>query len=151
MSSASRAGALRPRDGGHILRHKTAIGDRITADAGGSKDSEGSVVGLCPGAEKSDSPAQDRCRWRRADGTRFSRSPAPRRVPYVEYDEIQAVCADCGRQFPSPESLERHRAEAHAQPEPPHKHPRRRRCSACGKEFYTLGALAAHNRRDHSG
>ncbi len=35
-------------------------------------------------------------------------------MPYVEYDEVEAVCADCGRPFRSEEALEEHRTTVHA-------------------------------------
>jgi hypothetical protein len=35
-------------------------------------------------------------------------------MPYVEYDEVQATCSDCGRSFPSDEALAAHRAASHA-------------------------------------
>jgi hypothetical protein len=34
-------------------------------------------------------------------------------MPYVEYDEVQAACSDCGRIFRSEEALEAHRKESH--------------------------------------
>ncbi|MGA8663591.1 MAG: hypothetical protein WB809_00760 [Thermoplasmata archaeon] len=34
-------------------------------------------------------------------------------MPYVEYDEVEAVCADCGRIFRSEEALALHRQESH--------------------------------------
>jgi uncharacterized C2H2 Zn-finger protein len=34
-------------------------------------------------------------------------------MPYVEYDEIEATCSDCGRLFRSEEALEAHVAEVH--------------------------------------
>ncbi|HLM91149.1 MAG TPA: hypothetical protein VK424_03755 [Thermoplasmata archaeon] len=34
-------------------------------------------------------------------------------MPYVEYDEVEAVCADCGRIFRSEEALALHRLESH--------------------------------------
>jgi hypothetical protein len=37
-----------------------------------------------------------------------------RSMPYVEYDEVEAVCAECGRIFRSEEALEAHRRESHA-------------------------------------
>jgi hypothetical protein len=39
-------------------------------------------------------------------------------VPYVEYDEVEAVCRDCGMAFRSEEALDKHRDEVH-QPVPP--------------------------------
>jgi hypothetical protein len=41
-------------------------------------------------------------------------NPMRRSMPYVEYDEVQAVCSDCGRIFPSEDALSAHRAESHA-------------------------------------
>jgi uncharacterized C2H2 Zn-finger protein len=73
-------------------------------------------------------------------------------VPYVEYDEVEAVCSDCGRIFPSEESLAAHRNEAHAglvEPEgkaPAHQIP----CSVCHKRFRSTAALAEHNRKAHT-
>jgi hypothetical protein len=44
-------------------------------------------------------------------------------MPYVEYDEVEAICSDCGRTFRSEEALEAHRLESHppavAPPSPP--------------------------------
>jgi hypothetical protein len=34
-------------------------------------------------------------------------------MPYVEYDEVQATCSDCGRTFLSEEALAAHRAQSH--------------------------------------
>lgn len=49
-------------------------------------------------------------------------------MPYVEYDEAGAVCAECGRQFPDEEALDAHRRASHAiedvtrrRPPPPRK------------------------------
>lgn len=35
-------------------------------------------------------------------------------MPYVEYDEIEAICSDCGRAFRSEEALAAHKEEAHS-------------------------------------
>lgn len=35
-------------------------------------------------------------------------------MPYVEYDEIEAICPECGRVFLSEEALELHRQDSHA-------------------------------------
>ncbi len=35
-------------------------------------------------------------------------------MPYVEYDEIEAICPKCGRVFRSEETLALHREEAHS-------------------------------------
>jgi hypothetical protein len=40
-------------------------------------------------------------------------------MPFVEYDEVEAVCADCGRLFRSEEALELHRRESHQTVAPP--------------------------------
>jgi uncharacterized C2H2 Zn-finger protein len=37
----------------------------------------------------------------------------PRGMPYVEYDEVEAVCPECGRIFRSEEALEAHQRESH--------------------------------------
>jgi hypothetical protein len=34
-------------------------------------------------------------------------------MPYVEYDEVEAICSDCGRTFRSEEALYAHREESH--------------------------------------
>jgi hypothetical protein len=36
------------------------------------------------------------------------------RMPYIEYDEVEAICADCGRIFRSEEALAIHREESHS-------------------------------------
>jgi hypothetical protein len=72
-------------------------------------------------------------------------------VPYVEYDEVEAACAECGRLFRSDEALAAHRAESHATAADPAPAQRRVACSVCRQTFGSTGALAAHNRRAHSG
>ena len=49
-------------------------------------------------------------------------------MPYVEYDEIEAICPECGRVFLSEEALELHRQDSHAgleetPPKPAPRHP----------------------------
>ncbi|MCI4366099.1 MAG: hypothetical protein L3K10_08635 [Thermoplasmata archaeon] len=39
-------------------------------------------------------------------------------MPYVEYDEVEAVCSDCGRAFRSEEALELHRQDSHQLADP---------------------------------
>jgi uncharacterized C2H2 Zn-finger protein len=34
-------------------------------------------------------------------------------MPYVEYDEVEAVCPECGRIFRSEDALEVHQRESH--------------------------------------
>ena len=74
-------------------------------------------------------------------------------MPYVEYDEVGAACAECGRLFRSADDLEEHRRESHpvaravANPKP-------RRptlpCSLCSRKFYSIAALQDHTHHDHS-
>ncbi len=73
-------------------------------------------------------------------------------MPYVEYDEVEAICPDCGRTFRSDEALEAHRREAHAEAKPDAGGAAARSpipCSICGRRFRTIAALTAHNRRAH--
>lgn len=35
-------------------------------------------------------------------------------MPYVEYDEIEAICSECGRVFRSEETLATHKEESHS-------------------------------------
>lgn len=74
-------------------------------------------------------------------------------MPYVDYDEVGAACADCGRLFRSAEDLEAHRRESHpvAQVRSTSK-PRKATlpCSLCSQKFFSIAALEDHTRRDHS-
>ncbi|HKN07496.1 MAG TPA: C2H2-type zinc finger protein [Thermoplasmata archaeon] len=74
-------------------------------------------------------------------------------MPYVEYDEVEAVCRDCGRSFRSEDALEEHRKEAHASagkaPEESAR-PRMLKCSLCREQFRTTAALQEHTRKAHS-
>jgi C2H2 type zinc finger protein/C2H2-type zinc finger protein len=74
-------------------------------------------------------------------------------MPYVEYDEVEAICRDCGRAFRSEDSLEDHRKEAHASagkaPEESAR-PRTMKCSLCRQQFHSTAALQEHTRRAHS-
>jgi uncharacterized C2H2 Zn-finger protein len=72
-------------------------------------------------------------------------------MPYVEYDEVQAICSDCGRVFRSEEDLADHRSEAHGgkeNPTPPP--PAVVRCSLCRRAFRSTAALQAHNAKSHT-
>jgi uncharacterized C2H2 Zn-finger protein len=73
-------------------------------------------------------------------------------MPYVEYDEVQAVCSDCGRIFPTDEALAAHRTEAHSGLEPPGgaSKPKQIECSVCQKRFRSTAALTDHNRKAHT-
>lgn len=74
-------------------------------------------------------------------------------MPYVDYDEVEAACAECGRLFRSPEDLEEHRRESHA-PTRSTASPKQRKptlaCSICSRKFYSIGALQDHTHHDHS-
>ncbi len=72
-------------------------------------------------------------------------------MPYVEYDEVEAICADCGRVFRSEEALAAHRAEAHAAQEGEPAPTAFVRCSLCQKRFRSATALREHNARSHTG
>jgi len=74
-------------------------------------------------------------------------------VPYVEYDETEAVCPQCGSTFRSPEVLETHVRESHGGPggesaAPP---PKEVRCSVCKTRLPSVAALQRHNREAHVG
>jgi C2H2-type zinc finger protein len=75
------------------------------------------------------------------------------RMPYVEYDEVGAACAECGRLFRSGDDLEAHRRESHGpDPKPAVTKPRHPTiaCSMCERKFYSIAALQDHTRHDHS-
>ena len=72
-------------------------------------------------------------------------------MPYVEYDENEAVCPQCGSAFRSVEVLEAHLRESHATPgrgASPER-PKAVRCSVCGARFGSVTALGRHNREAH--
>jgi Zinc finger, C2H2 type/C2H2-type zinc finger len=74
-------------------------------------------------------------------------------MPYVDYDEVGAACAECGRLFRSSEDLDAHRRESHptARLSAPAK-PKSATlpCSLCSRKFYSIAALKEHTHRDHS-
>ncbi len=74
-------------------------------------------------------------------------------MPYVEYDEVEAICSDCGRAFRSEEALAEHRAEAHGGtgPTPPKAMAVTVACSVCHQKFTSTAALVRHNARAHTG
>lgn len=75
------------------------------------------------------------------------------RVPFVDYDETRAVCSDCGRNFPSEESLAEHQRDTHAPAAERHSPTRsapKVACAVCGGRFPSVAALAAHNRAAHT-
>lgn len=74
-------------------------------------------------------------------------------MPYVEYDEVEAACTECGRLFRSEEALASHREEAHApgagkaEPASPRK---AIRCTVCHQTLPSLSALQRHSRQAHT-
>ncbi len=72
-------------------------------------------------------------------------------MPYVEYDENEAVCSQCGSAFRSPEVLEVHLRESHTGPKPPTvpEGTRSVKCSVCGERLSSVSALGRHNRQAH--
>jgi len=74
-------------------------------------------------------------------------------MPYVEYDEVEAICSDCGRVFRSEEALAEHQAEAHSGQEPTERAPTRAasvKCSLCQRTFRSAAALREHNAHAHN-
>ena len=72
-------------------------------------------------------------------------------MPYVEYDENEAICPQCGSAFRSPEVLEAHLTESHGGPGGAAPPPSRKtvRCSVCGARLASITALERHNREAH--
>jgi uncharacterized C2H2 Zn-finger protein len=78
--------------------------------------------------------------------------PHPAGVPYVEYDEVEAACPECGAVFRSTEALDAHLRESHAgtgsaRGAPPK--PKAVKCSVCGAKFPSISALQRHNKSAH--
>ncbi|MCI4339093.1 MAG: C2H2-type zinc finger protein [Thermoplasmata archaeon] len=66
-------------------------------------------------------------------------------MPFVEYDEVEAICADCGRLFRSEDALAAHREESHTgRDEAPTM-----TCPTCQRKLPSVAALRAHRARDH--
>jgi uncharacterized C2H2 Zn-finger protein len=74
-------------------------------------------------------------------------------MPYVEYDEVEAICPDCGRIFRSEDALAAHREESHSGLEEPPRvaPPASVRCALCAREFATEASLRSHVTRTHRG
>ena len=72
-------------------------------------------------------------------------------MPYVEYDETQAVCPHCGAAFRSPEILEEHLKDSHGGPAggAAAERPKKVSCSVCGALLTSISALQRHNREAH--
>ncbi len=71
-------------------------------------------------------------------------------MPFVEYDEVEAVCSDCGRIFRSEDALAAHREDSHsgrvdaAEDDP-------LVCPECGRRWTSARAVASHRRNEHPG
>ena len=76
-------------------------------------------------------------------------------MPYVEYDEVEAICPDCGRIFRSDDALAAHRAESHAGLEdgsPAAQGPDEEvACPKCHHILASRAALEVHRREAHRG
>jgi len=69
-------------------------------------------------------------------------------MPFVEYDEVEAVCSDCGRIFRSEEALAAHRVDSHGGRVD--TAPRDRlTCPECERRFLSLTALRNHRHQAH--
>lgn len=73
-------------------------------------------------------------------------------MPYVEYDEVEAICSECGRAFRSEDALAEHRAEAHSGKETVDRagHAPMVKCSLCHQKFRSAATLREHNARAHT-
>jgi len=70
-------------------------------------------------------------------------------MPFVEYDEVEAVCSDCGRIFRSEEALAAHRIDSHAgRVDTAPKDPLI--CPECEQRFTSTAAVQAHRAREHA-
>ncbi len=75
-------------------------------------------------------------------------------MPYVEYDEVEAICSDCGRIFRSEDALAAHREEAHAgivaRPSVGQRPaPTGATCPVCQRPFDSATTLRSHLARAH--
>jgi DNA-directed RNA polymerase subunit RPC12/RpoP len=74
-------------------------------------------------------------------------------MPYVEYDEVEAICSDCGRVFRSEDALAEHQSEAHSGKESAAAPTARKpsvKCSLCSRKFLSTTALREHTARAHT-
>ena len=70
-------------------------------------------------------------------------------MPYVEYDEVEAICPDCGAPFRSEEARDAHARDVHGAAGPQREPARPVRCAVCGTTVRSVTALQQHNRRAH--
>jgi DNA-directed RNA polymerase subunit RPC12/RpoP len=74
-------------------------------------------------------------------------------MPYVEYDEVEAICSGCGRVFRSEEALAEHQSAAHSGQESAVRPNARKpsvKCSLCSQKFLSTAALREHSARAHT-
>ncbi len=73
-------------------------------------------------------------------------------MPYVEYDEVEAICSDCGMIFRSEDALAAHRTESHSGAETPTAKPKAAEypCGQCPKTFPSEAGRARHVARAHA-
>ncbi|MGI0130323.1 MAG: C2H2-type zinc finger protein [Thermoplasmata archaeon] len=75
-------------------------------------------------------------------------------MPYIEYDEVEAICPDCGRMFRSEEALLAHRDESHGGRDEPATRPIAAAalvCPVCHHSADSEPELRAHLARLHPG
>ena len=71
-------------------------------------------------------------------------------MPFVEYDEVEAVCSDCGRIFRSEDALAAHREDSHSGRMDAVTSPEDGAvCPSCGRRFPSAAAVRAHVARSH--
>lgn len=72
-------------------------------------------------------------------------------MPYVEYDEVGAICSDCGRAFRSDEALAAHRIDSHSSHDeiPTRASAGPIRCEICDEPVPTAAARRAHQTFAH--
>jgi hypothetical protein len=70
-------------------------------------------------------------------------------VPYIEYDEVEAICPDCGRTFRSEEALTTHLQDSHAGRDEGPTAIGSLVCPTCHRRADSEAALRAHVARIH--
>jgi hypothetical protein len=69
-------------------------------------------------------------------------------MPFVEYDEVEAICADCGRLFRSEEALAAHREESHSGRE--ETLAETFTCPQCQRKLSSAATLRSHRAKEHA-
>lgn len=70
-------------------------------------------------------------------------------MPYIEYDEVEAICPDCGRTFRSEEALTSHLTESHSGRVEVSRPAAALECPTCHRRADSADALRAHIARIH--